>query len=165
VRQSIFQSFAIPALSGLVFVSAPAIAQADQGVSIKSEVLAVKETVDAKGVKKNIFVPATTVVPGTPLVIVLRYQNGGRRPASKFVIDNPVPSSVRFTGLGIKSEFGTVSVDGGKSYGALATLKTANPDKSMRAARPSDVTHVRWIIATPIAPAQSGMVMFYGVVE
>jgi hypothetical protein len=158
----------ITLLGALAFVAisaTPLAAQTRQSVDIKSSVLAVKEVVDAKGVKKNIFVAPTTVVPGTPLVIALKYQNNDKRPATNFVIDNPIPKSVRFTGLGINSEFGVVSVDGGKTFGNLATLKTVNPDKTSRPARPSDVTNVRWVFAKPIASGQTGTVMFYGAVE
>ncbi len=155
----------LTALTTLALFVAPAFAQTRPAIDIKSTVLAVKEVVDAKGVKTNVFVAPTRVVPGTPLVIALKYQNISKLPVTKAVVDNPIPNAVRFTGFGIKSEFGVVSVDGGKTYGNLAALKIANPDKTSRAARPNDVTHVRWIFATPIQPGQTGTVMLYGAVE
>ncbi len=155
----------IATLATLALFVAPALAQTRTAIDIKSTVLAVKEVTDAKGVKTNIFVAPTRVVPGTPLVIALKYQNISKLPVTKAVVDNPIPNAVRFTGLGIKSEFGVVSVDGGKTYGNLAALKIVNPDKTSRPARPNDVTHVRWVFAAPIQPGQSGTVMFYGAVE
>jgi uncharacterized repeat protein (TIGR01451 family) len=149
-----------------LLVQNPVFAQATgQAVTIVSKTQAVKEVVDAKGAKKRSLVDPTTVVPGQPLVFWLTYKNGGKVPATSFVINNPIPKSVDFTGFGEKSEWGVASVDGGKTFAPLATLKVMGADKKLRAATPKDVTNVRWIFAKPIAAGASGTVSFYGVVQ
>jgi hypothetical protein len=133
------------------------------GVSISSEIQAVKVVTDAKGNKKNTLVSPTTVLPGTPLVVWISYKNGGPKAATGFVINNPVPKGVDFTG--VAENWAVVSVDGGKTFGALATLKVKGSDGKMRPAVPQDVTGVRWTIPQPIAPGASGKVSFYAVVK
>lgn len=143
----------------------PAFAQGAQPVAITSQVQAVKEVTDAGGNKKRTLVDPVTVVPGTPLVVWVRYKNNGTAPVTGFKIDNKIPNSTDFTAFGDNSGWGSVSVDGGKTYGALAALKVAKPDKTLRAALPQDVTHVRWVFPRPIAAGASGTLSFYGVVQ
>ncbi len=133
------------------------------GVAISSEILAVKVVTDAKGVKRNTLVAPASVLPGTPLVIGVSYKNGGAKPATGFVINNPVPKGVSFTG--VAETWAVVSIDGGKTFGALTTLNVKNPDGTSRAAIPQDVTAIRWVIPQPIAPGASGKVSFYAVVR
>ncbi len=153
-------------LAGLSLALMPAalFAQASP-VTVTSSIQAVKEVVDARGVKSRTLVAPTTVLPATPIVVWINYKNAGATPANNFVINNPVPSGVNFTGLGENSEWGVVSVDGGKSFGPLASLKITNPDKSVRAALAQDVTHVRWTFAKPIPANGSGKLSFYAVVK
>jgi hypothetical protein len=56
-------------------------------------------------------------------------------------------------------------VDGGKTWGPLASLKVALADGSSRAALASDVTHIRWSLGRPIAAGSGGELSFRGVVE
>lgn len=102
--------------------------------------------------------PATTVIPGDRLVYVVTYRNTGRQPVTDFALSNPVPQHVEFAGD--ETAGAEMSVDGGKSWGTLARLKVANGDGMMRAARRSDVTHLRWRIAQPIAAGAEGQVTF-----
>ncbi len=144
---------------------AVAIAQTVQPVVVTSQVQAVQETTDAKGVKQRTLVEPKTVVPGTPLVVWVKYRNAGAVPAANFKIDNPVSKAMDFTGFGDNSGWGSVSVDGGKTYGALAALKVTRADKTMRAAIPQDVTHIRWLFPKAIAPGASGTLSFYAMVQ
>ena len=153
-------------LVGLTLALLPsALVAQSSPVTVTSSIQAVKEVTDAKGVKTRTLVAPTTVIPATPIVVWINYKNAGATPVSNFVINNPVPNGVHFTGLGENSGWGVVSVDGGKSFGALATLKVTNADKSVRAAIPQDVTHVRWTFAKPIAANGSGTLSFYAVVK
>lgn len=102
--------------------------------------------------------PAATVTPGDRLVYVVTYRNGGRQPATDFTLTNPVPEHVEFAGE--ETTGAEMSVDGGKSWGMLTSLKVANADGTMRAARRTDVTHLRWRIAQPIAAGAEGQVTF-----
>jgi uncharacterized repeat protein (TIGR01451 family) len=103
------------------------------------------------------------VTPGDKLVFELAYRNVGAEPATGFVITDPIPASVAFAGG--ESEGATFSVDGGRTWGPLASLRVALPNGGSRAAGPADVTHVRWAFARAIAAGAAGSVSFRGVVK
>jgi hypothetical protein len=58
-----------------------------------------------------------------------------------------------------------VSVDAGKSWGALASLKVKGADGKPRAAQGSDVTHVRWKLRDPVRAGEQGSVSYRAVLE
>jgi uncharacterized repeat protein (TIGR01451 family) len=112
-------------------------------------------------------VPAAKVVPGSEVIYVITYKNTGKQPAADVVITNPIP-----TELAYKPELGPatsatpeVSVDAGKSWGALASLTVKGPDGKPRAAQGSDVTHVRWKIGAPVRAGEQGSVSYRAVLE
>ncbi|MFM9851232.1 MAG: hypothetical protein ACKVOJ_00290 [Sphingomonadaceae bacterium] len=147
----------------LIAAALPTLASAQNAVTIKSDIFVARTVTDAQGNKKNTLVAPTRVLPGEPLAIIINYANTGTKPATNFVIDNPVPKAVTFTG--VAEAWAVVSVDDGKTFGPLTTLKIKNPDGTVRAAQPSDVVAVRWTLAKPIVPGGTGKVMFYGVVK
>lgn len=134
--------------------AAPAFAEP---VQIRSEIL--KETVvkTAEG-SKTVQTPLERATPGDTIIIRLSYANEGQTPAGDVVISNPMPDQLVFV-EGREGGAPLVSVDGGKTYGALASLKV-KVDGEARAAVAADVTHVRWAMAAPVAPGQSGAVAF-----
>lgn len=146
----------------LIAAALPSVALAQSSVTLKNEVFVARTVTDAQGNKKNTLQEPTTVLPGEPLVIVITYANVGAKPATAFVINNPIPKAVSYTGG--EQPWATVTVDG-KTYGALAALKVPKGDGTMRAAMVSDVTAVRWKFAQPIAAGATGRVMFYGTVK
>jgi uncharacterized repeat protein (TIGR01451 family) len=103
------------------------------------------------------------VVPGDEVIYEMTYTSSAKSAANNVVIDNPIPAQLAF----IKTE-GTpvtaVSIDGGKTYGQLSTLKVALPDGTTRPAQPSDVTSLRWVIAT-IAPGGKGKIAYHARVK
>jgi uncharacterized repeat protein (TIGR01451 family) len=108
------------------------------------------------------------VVPGDRIIFTLRYVNNGAEPASGFRATNPMPAPVQF--VSVAEDWAEVSVDGGKSWGKLAELKvTAKNTDGMgdvlRAATAEDVTHVRWVFTTPIAPGAKGSVSYRGLIK
>jgi hypothetical protein len=141
----------------------PAALAAPSAVVLVGKTFVVKQTTDAQGHKKNNLVVPTTVVPGDALVLMQEYRNPGSKPNTNFVINLAIPGAVSFTG--IEQPWALVSVDGGKSFGQLATLKAPKGDGTMRPAQPGDVTHVRWTFAQPIPAGGTGRVMYYGVVK
>ena len=149
----------------LAALAAPAVlmAQSPQAVTLTSKAFVVKQVPDADGKLKNTLVVPERVFPRDPLVFMLEYRNTAKTPASGFVINNPIPANVIYTG--VEQPWATVSVDGGKTFGPLATLKVAKGDGTMRPALPSDVTAVRWQFAQPIAPAATGRVSYFGMVK
>jgi uncharacterized repeat protein (TIGR01451 family) len=162
VMKFVLALFAL-SLPAAALAQAKPVAVAAPAVTLKSETFVARATTDASGKKKNELFPALRVLPGDPLVFMVSYQNTGKQAATKFVINNPVPNGVDFTG--VEQNWATLSVDGGKTYGALASLKVKKADGTMRGALPSDVTHIRWLFATPIAAGGQGRVMFYAVVK
>ncbi|MGZ8352072.1 MAG: hypothetical protein ACXWUJ_03080 [Allosphingosinicella sp.] len=142
---------------------APAAASAADNVSLTSKVLVerVKPGPDGKAV--TVREEPGVVTPGDKLVVVLSYRNAGAEPATGFTLTNPIPASVAFAGTDDSSA--SVSVDGGKSWGALASLKVVAADGSSRPATAADVTHIRWSFGRPIAAGSGGELSFRGVVE
>ena len=146
----------------LIVAALPSVAFAQNSVTLKNEVFVARTVTDAQGNKKNTLQEPKTVLPGEPLAIIISYANAGTKPATGFVIDNPIPKTVSYTG--VEQAWATVSVDG-KTYGALSALKVAKGDGTMRPALVGDVTAVRWKFAQPIAAGAAGRVMFYGTVK
>ncbi len=140
-----------------------AMAQSQQAVELKSMVYVVRAVTDSQDNRKNQLFAPERVLPGEALVVMLEYKNNGPKPAADFVINNPIPGAVSFTG--VEQSWAVVSVDGGKTYGALGTLKVVRKDGTIRPALAGDVTHVRWKFAQAIAPGSGGRVMFYGTVK
>lgn len=54
---------------------------------------------------------------------------------------------------------------GGKNWGALSALAIPQADGTRRPAQPADVTHVRWVLNTPVAPKAGGKLTIGGVVR
>ena len=147
----------------LLALTASSPAWAADNVSLTSEVLVEHVKQQADGSSEVVREEPKVVTPGDKLVFLLSYRNGGAEPATGFVVTNPIPASVAFTGG--ESEGAMVSIDGGKTWGALASLKVANADGSSRPATPADVTHIRWSFAQPIAAGRAGQLSFRGVVK
>jgi uncharacterized repeat protein (TIGR01451 family) len=131
------------------------------GVQLTNSVFKEVEKKTAAGKIETKLVPAGVVVPGDRMLFVMGYKNTGTKPAGNVIITNPVPSEVQY----VRAQDGgepVVSVDGGKTFGNIASLIVKNPDGSSRAARASDVTHVRWQISRALTPGETGQVSFRG---
>lgn len=141
----------------------PSAALAQGQVSLTSEVLVERTTTDADGAATVSLVEPGVVTPGDRLVFVLSYRNGSASPAADFVVTNPIPESVIFSGA--ESAGAVYFVDGGQNWGALSALTVRNPDGTSRAAALADVTHVRWRFAQAIPAGDGGQLRFRGVVK
>ena len=149
-------------LLALSLIMAPVAAYAAGEVSVVSESF-VERTVPAPGGKtKMVLATFKSVPPGSHVVYVHTYRNSGKLPVTNLVAVNPVASDIVFDGTTDASA--TVSVDGGKTYGALATLRVPAAAGAMRPARPDDVTHVRWVLKVLPAGGAS-KVSFKGIVK
>jgi uncharacterized repeat protein (TIGR01451 family) len=144
----------------LIAPAAPVLAQ---DVSLSSQVFVEKTVKDAKGEPKTVREKPAIVTPGDRLVFVLNYQNQGATPATGFTVTNPIPGEVSFAAA--EGSDAQLSVDGGKSWGQLPSLKVALPDGTSRAAAPADVTHIRWSLSQPIAAGNGGQLSFRGTVK
>ena len=144
----------VAAISGVAGAAAPS-------VVLDSQVLAEK-TAMIDGKSQTTLARPGTIVPGDKLIFQTGYRNTGSLPATKVVLNNPVPKSVAFSGdSSTGAEF---SIDGGRTFGALGALKVRDASGEPRAAQPTDVTNIRWTIAV-IAPGTSGVVKYRGIVR
>lgn len=151
------------ALLALLALLAPATAMAADNVSLTSKVFVERVKAGADGKSVTVREEPGVVTPGDRLVFVLSYRNSGAQPATGFTLTNPIPPSVDFVGSDDASA--SVSVDGGKNWGALASLKVVAADGTSRPAVAADVTHIRWSFSQPIAAGSGGELSFRGVVE
>jgi uncharacterized repeat protein (TIGR01451 family) len=147
----------------LLALVAPAAAMAADQVTLDSQILVEREIRNADGTSKTILEPTEVVVPGDRLLFVVSYKNVGAEAAADFVVTNPLPPAVAYTGS--EGEEPTVSVDGGSSWGQLANLSITQADGTARAALPGDVTHVRWAFNSTIPAGGTGKLSFRGVVK
>jgi len=137
-------------------------AYADGNLTLTKSVFHEVEVKGKDGKIEKKMVPATTVVPGTEVFFVVTYQNHGEKPAEKVVITNPVPKELEYITSTITPSVGDlkVSVDGGKVYDDLKRLEVKGADGKVRPARASDVTEVRWLLKSDVAPGGEGSVSF-----
>lgn len=155
-------------VGSLIAAAAPAHA-ATPGVALSSEARIERTEEGADGRERTVLKsPAEViVVPGDRVVFTLKYRNGGTEAANGFRATNPMPAPVQF--VSANEDWAEVSVDGGKSWGKLSSLtvetKAADGTSVTRPAGPEDVTHVRWVFATPIAPGGEGSLSYRGVIK
>ena len=143
---------------------------ASNSVVLTSEVAVERTEVDASGKETRVLKKPSDVivVPGDKLIFTLRYVNNGQEPATGFRATNPMPTPVQFES--VAEDWSEVSVDGGKSWGKLGQLNIVTKSADgltdvTRTAAPEDVTHVRWVFATPIAPGATGTVSYRGIIK
>ena len=141
---------------------APAAALAAEPVSLTSRVLVEHVKKDAAGRPQKVLEEAKKVVPGEAIVFEFSYRNAGAKPATGFVISDPLPANVAFAGG--ETAGAVYSVDHGNSWGPLASLRVKTANGGTRAANSADVNGIRWAFPA-IAPGGSGQVSFRGLVK
>lgn len=154
-------------VAALLVVSSSAIpltayAQGESPVALSGDVMAVETSVDDAGNTSMQLVEPGVIVPGDRLVFGTDYANDGAEPVANFVVTNPLPSAVRLA-PDADSDL-TVSVDGGDTWGTLATLSIVDENGAARGAVHADVTHVRWTLAS-IAPGESGRLEYPAIIR
>ncbi len=109
----------------------------------------------------RVLEPARALRRGDKLVYVVSWTAGQAR-AERFTITNPLPRTVAYQ----RSASGTedVSVDGGRTWGKLASLRVRD-DAAWRDATPEDVTHIRWQVPPQLALAGAGKLTWSGIVR
>lgn len=148
-------------LATLLLAVPALVAAAAPQVQLESKVFA--EVVNTVAGKQQITLKApSTVLPGDKLIFETSFRNTGAAPATKVVLTNPVPAGITYSGD--SSPGAQVSVDGGRSFGDLATLKVADVASGARPARHTDVTTIRWIVPA-IAPGATGSLKYRGIVR
>ena len=134
------------ALAAVTFAGAmPALAA--PGVLLASDVF-----VEHSGDSGRVVERAGRLHPGDRVVTVLTWHRTG---GGQFTLTNPLPRALQFEDSA--SDAQEVSVDGGRSWGRLGSLRVGN-----RVASPEDVTHIRWRILTP---APEGRIAYSAIVR
>ena len=156
------RSTALLALA-LAFGVQPALAQSGGALTSRIELEKLTPTGEGQPPAKTYTAP-DVVVPGDRVRVTLNFTNGGTAPAAGVNIVNPIPEGLVFDGTDDTKDF-AVSVDGGKVFGALATLMVPVANAAPRVATAADVTHVRWQWSDAVAPGQTRSVAFFGKVK
>jgi uncharacterized repeat protein (TIGR01451 family) len=141
----------------------PVTAVAAPQVTLTSHVALMRTTVGAGGKTFTSYEEPKLVTPGDRLLFTLEYSNLSGKAADNFVVTDPIPSGVVFAGH--ESAGAQVSVDGGKAFGPLISLKATDPTGKARPATLSDVTHVRWSFTRPVAAGEHGELRFEAIVK
>ncbi len=97
--------------------------------------------------------------PGQQVVYVMIYHNGAPKPAERVVLNSPVPQGLQYAGPR-DGPVPEVSVDGGQSFGPLASLKVRTASGAQSSAGMADVNSLRWTLASAVAPGGDARVSF-----
>lgn len=144
-------------------LAVPSIALASNNVALSSDVFVERKIEKPNGETGVLLEQPKTVLPGDNLVFVVKYKNVGNKPATDFSVTNPLPKAVAFNGTSDGAEI--VSIDGGKSWGPLSTLKYTRKNGQVRPALLSDVTHVKWKFNRSLSVGSEGKLIFRGTVK
>lgn len=113
------------------------------------------------------WVPALRLSAGDEVHYTVRVRNPGETPVTDVVVTKRLPFGVRYqagsaTGPACDIQF---SVDGGNSFAAPATPKSASAKKGPRkpATITPEYTHVRWVLRKPLAPGATALLRFRAV--
>ena len=150
-------------LLALIALTGPATAHAANDVALSSEMFVERAVPQTAGAPRIVLEKPKSVPPGAHLVFVLSYRNQGKAVATNFTVTNPMPSGVAFDSA--LDPGSIVSADAGKSWGSLGTAQIRGADGALHAARPDQVTHVRWVLSKPIPVSGSGTLRFRGTVK
>ncbi|ATW02378.1 hypothetical protein [Sphingorhabdus sp. YGSMI21] len=118
---------------------------------------------DGESVTQLLSPSAIKVVPGDKLLVTNSYRNLGDEAVTGFVLNNPVHQAVTF--VEALEDWALVSVDGGEIFGPLSSLSVADDEQGSRPAVAADVTHIRWVLPSPIEPGATGELRFRGTVK
>lgn len=148
-------------ISALAVCALPAMAlTATQ--TVQKEIISVA----ADGTETVSYASAELVTPGERIVYTLNYANDKEEAATDLVLTVPIPEEVVFA-EGSAAGAGTVitfSVDG-TNFARREALRVTLADKRTRPAGSEDISHVRWTIAGPVTPGETGALRYTGVLK
>lgn len=153
-----FKTFSI----GILLVLSCAKAYAQGSVTITHEFFEQVEVVKEDGTKEVKLVKAASIVPKDIIVYISTFENVGQEPAENIVINIPVPNDSVYIAGSAKGDDTTTtfSVDGGKTYGSIASLRVKTAEGGTRIARPEEYTHIRWVYGTALPPGKKSTVSY-----
>ena len=142
-------------LFGSLASLAAAAVTAQSGVAIEKSVYIEREELRA-GKPVRALEPAAEVRKGDTVVLMLEWHAPGRE--NSFTVSSRVPRDLAFQRSGGHAP--QVSVDGGRSWGRLASMRIGS-----RRASPEDVTHLRWQVSDAQAAMGRGVISYSAIVR
>ncbi len=133
-------------------------------ISLNLDVAREVVEIDTNGLVVTRLVPIDSAAPGEVVVYTITYTNTGSDAAANVTITDPLPTMVHYVPGSVSGAAGAefaVSVNGGQSFSAPYDAWVLRDDGQQRPAEPGDYTHLRWVLAGPIAPGASGFVRFH----
>lgn len=131
-------------------------AMAKQPVTLDSAVFVERQ--QAGNVRR--LEPAQRLIRGDRVITIVTWQKLAHTAHGdgSFIVTNPLPQAIAYQTSAREDE--EVSIDGGRSWGKLATLRVGS-----RLATPEDVTHVRWRVPAARAAKGHGQITYSGIVR
>lgn len=145
------------AIGGLAGLAASCLA-AQTGVSRAVYVERVATAPDGERVRT--IAPADELRRGDKVVLMVEWRAADSD--APVIVSSAVPRPLAFQRS--SSDAMEVSVDGGRSWGRLGTIRIGAGD-DRRLASPEDVTHLRWRFAEDGAAARAGRVTYSAIVR
>ena len=149
---------------GFLFTASIAVAAQDKTnkVVLSSAVFVEVEVENAEGKKEIKRMPVAKALPGSELIYVTTYKNTGDKPAENLIITNPLAKELIYKDQSAQGENAafSVSVDGGKHYGDLSTLRIPTTEGATRPAQAGDITHLQFKLSNKVLPQEEGTVTF-----
>lgn len=136
------------AVIGCVLGVSCAASAAASNVALDSSVF-----VERTRAESRILEPARELAPGDRVVTVVTWRRSA--PGGQFTVANALPRGLYYQGSASETE--EVSIDGGRTWGKLGSMRTSG-----RFATAEDVTHVRWRVQSSDA---SGRIAYSAIVR
>jgi uncharacterized repeat protein (TIGR01451 family) len=151
----------------VVLLSPAGLAQAENGVTLTSEVLRQVEVENEKGETQIDLVPVDKALPGEELIIRITYTNSGTEPARNIVVINPVPDHMFYVAGSAAGDLTepTFSIDSGKSFDVPEKLLVEGEEGKMKTAPAELYTHIRFRRIEALDPGLSDNVFFRAVLK
>ena len=124
-------------------------------------------TTNADGTQTVSYEAADTVIPGERVVYTVNYENNRSEPETNLVLTMPVPAEVKYVDGTATDNAGvlTFSADGGTNFADRSALRVSGANGQLVAAAAEDITHIRWVVAGPVNPGETGAISFTGILK
>lgn len=151
----------------LLSVPVTGFAQEKGHIELKSIAEIELETTDDKGERVWVRSPAEKAFPGDEIIFTTTYTNISEERADNVAITNPIPEQITYRADSAEGQGAVVtfSVDGGRTFDRPENLRVTGEDGRERPARPSEYTHIRWLLQGALPPGREGTVSFRGIIK
>ncbi len=144
------------AAMGLLLLSTNNALAKSEHIKTSSTVEKVITVKNEQGQPVKKLIPAIKVLPGEVVQYTNLFENIGNENVDNIGVTYPIPEHTVYvpnTATG-KNFSITYSVDGGKHWGAPASLKVKGKDGKTHPATPADYTHIRWGYKASLKPTE-----------